>query len=529
MDPAADNTDVYAFVSTKTTKNDTLNIVANWIPFEEPSGGPNFFKWSDDVQYQIYITQGLGPIKDNIVYTFKFTTQPVPNSDKSLDANFFAFKCPTADTNPVACIGGGKEFFAQLTGDLTKNPVVDGGAIVQTYTVTKTVNGVDSKLVNTAFDAVPQLKGAFVSVPANIGPRTQAILNKVAPTLVGSGVYNDAFAAGFIATTPASDGTRVFAGPRDDGFYVDLGGIFDLANLRPRAAATDCATRPNGTPAGQCKSAQDGVAGYNVHSIALEIPTKQLTAGDVTTGTPGANTTIGVWASSRRRKVSIIRANGQTSSYGPWVQVSRLGLPLINEAVIGYQDKDKFNRTRPADDVGNFGAYFLNPVVVPDYEAACAATNAFGLTPACNYKATDALRHARTDIIDVISLAASGCATYPTTKCHTFTSGAGALADGSIGDVLRVDLALDPTKYGFPNGRALTYAAAPNKEQADVTDVELSLLLGGVAALSANGANGGPPAIQDGVEYNDKNFLPGFPWLALPWEGYSEGHGKTTP
>ena len=525
-DPSADNTDVYAFVTTKSATNDTLNIVANWIPFEEPSSGPNFFKWSDDVQYQVHITQGLGPIKDSIVYTFQFTTQQGPRADSGLSASGpNSVNGPCANpAAPVGCIGGGKEFFAQLTGDLhpASGPILNGGAIVQTYTVMKSVNGgAPTALVNTAFDAVPQLKGAFVSVPWNIGPRTQAILHALAPTLVGSGTYDEAFTEGFIATTPAADGTRVFAGPRDDGFYVDLGGVFDLANLRPKATAGDCKPANDGVAPGtpKCLKAQDGLAGYNVHSIALEIPTKQLTFdGNAPAAGASSKNTIGIWATSNRRKVSIVRAGGQTSSYGPWVQVSRLGIPLVNEAVIGYQDKDKFNRTKPHDDVANFGAYILNPVIVPDYEAACAATGA------CTYVANDALRHGRKDIVDVISLAATGCSTYPTTPCHAFDSGAGALADGSVGDVLRVDLGLNPATYGFPNGRALNNASAPNQEQADVTDVELTLLLKGAVDLVTNGAT-----IKDNVDYNDKNFLPAFPWLALPWEGFSEGHGRVTP
>ena len=511
-DPAADNTDVYAFVTTGSTgTNDTLNIVANWIPFEEPSGGPNFFKWSDDVQYQIHVTQGTGPISESVVYTFRFTTQPIPRVDSGLKAaGPNTVNGPCASPGTASCVGGGKEFFAQITGDAKTT----GGAIVQTYTVTKSVAGKPDVVL-------AQSSGKpFISVPYNIGPQTQATLNALAPGLIDKATYDEPYTEEFIAT--ASDGTKVFAGPRDDGFYVDLGGIFDLANLRPKAVAGDCATRPDGTAAGQCKKAQDGLAGYNVHSIAIQIPTKQLTFdGNLPAAGPSDKNTVGIWATSNRRKVSIIRANGSTASYGPWVQVSRLGIPLVNEAVIGYQDKDKYNHTRPNADVGNFGAYILNPVVVPDAEAV-------GIYKALGVTVTDKLRHGRTDIVDIISLAATGCTTYtgtdPTKNCHHV-----ALADGSTGDVLRVDLGLDPKVYGFPNGRSLINAAAPNMEQADVTDVELSLLLGGIPALTANGDTGHPPFIQDHVDYNDKPFPQHFPWLALPWEGFSEGHGKITP
>jgi hypothetical protein len=471
-DPAADNTDVYAFVTTKTARNDTLNIVTSWIPFEEPSSGPNFFKFSDDVQYQIHIARGPTSLADVVTYTFRFTTQSVPRTDP-------AATCAKPGT--AACVGGGKEFFSQITGDASTT----GGSIIQTYTVTKAVAGGATTVISPAKTIV---------APWRIGPRTQATLNALAPGLVTSATYDDAYAATFIQTN--TDGSRVFAGPRDDGFYVDLGGVFDLANLRAKGTA------------------QDGLAGYNVHSIALEIPSSQLTSNGGAPGTaPSDANTLAIWASSSRRKVSILRANGQSAGYGPWVQVSRLGLPLINEAVIGLQDKDKYNRTHPKDDVANFGAYFLNPVIVPDAEAV-------GIYAALGIPVDDSYRHNRTDILDVINLATVGCTTYPTAKCHNIGAGA-------TGDVLRIDLNL---ASGFPNGRSIPGGAQPNMEQADVTDVELSLLLGKPAALSANDpATGHPPLVQDHVDYNDKNFLGQFPWLALPWEGFSQGHGKATP
>jgi Domain of unknown function (DUF4331) len=475
-DPAADNTDVYAFMSTGSATNDTLNIVANWIPFEEPSSGPNFFKFSDDVQYQIHIARGPTSLADVVTYTLKFTTQ----ADKPVDITTLSTPCASPGT--LACIGGGKEFFAQLTGNIPTT----GGAIIQTYTLTKTTSSGSTVIVTSGIVA-----------PWNIGPRTQATLHSVAPGLVSSANYNDpAFLAGFNFT--ASDGTKVFAGPRDDGFYVDLGGVFDLANLRPKGTA------------------QDGLAGYNVHSIALAIPvgvvSKDGTVPTVTNGgTPDDQNTIGVWASASRRKVSILRADGHVSSYGPFIQVSRLGLPLINEAVIGHQDKDRYNRTQPKDDVANFGAYFLNPVIVPDAEVV----GIYGSLPASIDPSK--LRHNRTDILQVIGLAASGCTTFPTTPCHNLTA---------IGDVLRVDLGLDPAAAGngFPNGRSLNTTG--NAELADVTDVELTLLIAGVPGLSMNGGNGGPPLIQDGVDHNDVNFPGAFPWLAVPHEGFSGGHGK---
>ena len=237
------------------------------------------------------------------------------------------------------------------------------------------------------------------------------------------------------------------------------------------------------------------MSGYNCRTSALEIPTKLLGLY-LNDGRPGANdnNTLGVWASASRRSVNIIRKNGNDDSYGSWVQVSRLGLPLVNEALIGIQDKDKFNRSKPAKDVESFGAYFLNPVIVRDAEAV-GIYAALGVPQST----IDVLKKDRIDIIDTINLKASG---------HNIPLSA-------TGDVLRVDLGLDSS---FPNGRPIAGGAKPNQEQADVTDVLLSVILAK-----------GTLTVADGVNHNDKDYLREFPFLALPWEGYSQGHGKPAP
>ena len=203
--------------------------------------------------------------------------------------------------------------------------------------------------------------------------------------IFSSATYDDAFAGTFIKDNGAEG--RVWAGPRDDGFYVDLARIFDLANFAGNAT----------TP---LTNATDGVSGYNCHAIALEIPTSLLTSnGQAPTAGASDAKTLGVWASASRRKVHVLRHDGDDDDFGPWVQVSRLGLPLINEAVIGLQDKDKYNRTKPATDVKNFGAYFLNPVIVRDAEAV-GIYKALGADPT-------PLKSNRLDIIDTINLTKS--------------------------------------------------------------------------------------------------------------------------
>jgi hypothetical protein len=426
-DPAADNTDVWAWVSPGA--HDDLYIIANYIPLEEPSSGPNFVHFSDDVLYEVHVTQGSKSLDDAFTYRIQFSTTPIKHVD------------PADLTQPV---GGGKEFFAQLSGQ------------AQTYTVTRAKNG--------DWDHATVLASNVKVAPWNIGPRTNSVAYKTS-------AYNDAFASQFIH--PTSDGGRVFVGPRDDAFYADLGGIFDLANLRPAGTA------------------QDGLAGYNVQSISLEIPTANLTGGS---DAPSDNQLLGVWASASRRKVRVLSHDAaDDQQLGPWVQVSRLGLPLINEALIGLQDKDRYNRSSPRDDVAKFGAYFLNPVLVRDAEAV-GIYSALGVPQST----VDSLKSNRTDIIDAINLKALGF----------------SIPLSSTGDVLRVATNLD-TK--FPNGRSIPGAGA-NQEQVDVTDAVLTLVL-----------SGGALAIADGVNHNDRDFLSNFPWQALPWEGFSQGHGKVAP
>jgi hypothetical protein len=444
-----------------TETGDSLDVVLSYIPLEEPAGGPNFHKFSDDVLYELHITRGNKSLKPVITYQFLFHSTPPPR---------FAPDDPNGGLVTVnkVKVGGGKEFFAQISG------------AAQTYTVTR-IDHQPGQRGEEEHDARTLQRGRVIArdvpvAPINYGPRSQAVLKALG--LASSATYDDAFAATFIKDL--GDEGRVWAGPRDDGFYVDLGGIFDLANLRP---------------AGQ---AQDGVAGYNVHTIAMEIPIRRLTADGKVPKGPSDENTIGVWASASRRKVTILARDGSAKHLGPWVQVSRQGLPLINEAVIGLQDKDKYNRTTPETDVPNFAAYFLNPVIVKDAQAV-------GIYDALGADYT-LFSSNRLDIIDAINLR-----NYPTPGAHNIPLSA-------TGDVLRVDLGIPSA---FPNGRPIPNDRGPahqNEEQADVTDVLLSLLL-----------TKGTVPVSDGVNHNDKPFLKDLPYLALPWEGFSQGHGKPAP
>lgn len=438
-DPTVDNADTYAWV-----QGQNLVVVATYNGLELPEGGPNWAAWSEDALYEIHITRGNVDLKDKLTYQFKFTTGKPVRKDPGASP---PLQVPNA---------GGIEFFGQLAGS---------GAFAQTYTVTQLTDGQS-----------PQVIASNVKVPPpNVGPKTNTVAYST-----GAMTYEQFFVDSNATVGTLMGGGRVFAGPRDDPFWVDLGAIFDLAQLRPVANPT--------------QAARDSIAYMNAHAIVLEIPLKVANGGTdiVSPGTPNDAQTVGVWASASRRKTTIRRIKGGDNHFGPWVQVSRLGLPLINEAVIGLQDKDYWNHTTPAEDIALFAPYFLNPIVVRDAEAI-GFYGAGAPLAACTTNGGKDLESGRMDIVGVINLAPSH--NIPIT---------------ATGDVLRVDLGLTS---GFPNGRLLTDG---------VVDLELGLLLCGASKITALVGAGGPQSNEPEAPLPKGGAgSPKFPYLQPPWEGRS--------
>jgi len=291
-DPLADNTDLYAFRSPDNPN--TITIIANYIPGELPFGGPNYYSFGENIRYEIHVDNDASKPGDEIVYRLTFSKV---NEDPT---TFFNIRL-------------GKQ------------------NLKTTYTLERSMDGGASFAVILANGIVP---------PPNIGPRS---INSG----VGLGTTYDALFNGAIATT--TTGEKVFAGPVDDPFFVDLGGIFDLGDAPRQGAAS-----------------RDGLAKYNVHTIAIQIPIATL----LKTGAPATPTNIldsdyviGVWASASRPAIKTISTSNNVAYNGDWIQVSRLGMPLTNEAVIAVGDKDLWNRLTPYDEIGEttLDKYFFNP------------------------------------------------------------------------------------------------------------------------------------------------------------------------
>ena len=436
QDPTADDTDVYAFTADDAPGQ--LTVVANWIPFEDPAGGPNFYNFDPKAHYYVNIDNTGDGVAD-IRYEFAFRTTIV-------NKNSFAAATPTVDS--------------------LNDPNLN---VRQHYNITREVYR-KGKLRSEKVIA-----RNLPVVPSNIGPKTMP--------------HYDQLATQGIQALPG--GGRVFAGQRDDPFYVDLGQTFDSINFRP------------GVGTGNQGGGKDDLAGYNTNSIVLQVPERQVTKdGKQVSGPSASNAVVGVWSSTERRRFQVTNDISGKHSRGGWVQVSRLGNPLVNEVVIPLGQKDRFNRTKPANDAANYGKYVVKP------ELAHLMNALFNL----GVKETG-----RTDIVTALLTGVPGL---------TQISKKPAAAD-----TLKINLGVPPTSAdkvsrfgvlagdnaGFPNGRRLGD---------DVVDIELRVV-GGFLLPPDQGGKKLP--LGDGVDQNDKPFLNTFPYVAPPTAGYDSEIKRNEP
>jgi hypothetical protein len=432
LDPTADDTDVYAYTAPDATG--ALTVASNWIPFEDPAGGPNFYRFDDRADYYINV-DNTGDGNYDVRYQFKFKTK-VRNPDSFL----YALPGVSAISDPKL-------------------------NIVQTYKVTReTYRGgrqTGSKVIARGIPVAPN----------NVGPKT--IPNY------------DAVAREAIRSLPG--GTKVFAGQVDDPFFVDLGAAFDALNIR------------NGT--GNAGGGKDDLAGYNVHSIVLQIPEAQVTRDHKAVRSASArNAVVGVWSSTERPRVQVglrhaLRHRKHAVRNGD-VQVSRLGNPLINELVIPLGKKDLFNATQPSGDLKRFGKYALSPELARILNA---------LFPGLNVPENN-----RTDIVQALLTGIPGLTQIA--------------PNARPADTLKVNLGTTPSAKpsrfgviggdtaGFPNGRRLGD---------DVVDVSLRVVGGFL--------KGNKLPLGDGVDVNDVPFRAAFPYLAAPHSGFDSQLKRMEP
>ena len=446
-DPVADSTDVYAFVSPDRPR--TVTLVANYIPLQEPAGGPNFYEFGDDVLYEIHV-DNTGDGRADITYQFRFRTV-------LRDPGTFLY-----NTGPIRSLNSPNWNSRQF------------------YSVTRLEHG--SRRVLGVGLACP---------PCNIGPLSTPTYARLARAAVHS----------------LPGGLSVFAGQRAEGFYVDLGSIFDLANLRPFQ------TLHNQYGMSVFTRNEPGVnatAALNVHSIALQVPVSQLTRRPPR-GPSDPAAVIGVWTTASRQRVRLWDADrGENVSSGPFRQVSRLGNPLVNEVLIPLGRKDLWNTLPPSDDK-LFASYVTHP------ELAALLPGLYpGVFP--NLAALVKSGAARGDLEAILLTG------LPPGVVPGFQNFTGPV----LADMLRLNTAIPPSRKpsqlgiiggdlaGFPNGRRVFD---------DVVTVELRAIAGLTYPLVNKSYTPDKAAglVTDGLTAASvpSGYLRQFPYLGVPYDGYS--------
>jgi hypothetical protein len=436
-DPVADSTDVYAFVSPD--KPGTVTLIANYIPLQGPAGGPNFYEFGDDVLYEIHIDNN-GDGRADISYQFRFSTTV-------RDPDTFLY-----NVGPIESLNS------------------PNWNRVQTYSVS--VNG-------------SSLGSGLACPPCNIGPLSTPDY----ASLAGAAVHS------------LGGGVSVFAGQRAEAFYVDLGAIFDLGNLRPfeNLHAQYGLNAFSGPAAGV-----NATNHLNVHSIAIQVPISAVTIK----GHP----TIGVWTTASRQRVRLWDADqGENVNSGPFRQVSRLGNPLINEVVIALGDKDRWNSLPPSDD-----KQFAHYVTQPGLAALLPALYP-GVFP--NLAAQVASGKPRADLEAILLTG------IPAGLIAGFTNLTGSV----LADMLRLNTSIAPTPPkkqsiyglvggdagGFPNGRRVTD---------DVVAIELRAIAGAVYKLvdKTFTPDAAADKLTDGLTPASVSapLLGQFPYLGVPYSGF---------
>ncbi|MEO6270399.1 MAG: DUF4331 domain-containing protein [Lautropia sp.] len=459
MNPTVDATDLYMFRSYETGRQDFVTLIANYMPLQDAYSGPNFHQFNPDALYEIHIDNN-GDAKPDITFQFRFENT---SKGQALNIGGKQVKIPLMYSN-------------QLEG---RNPAALN--VRETYTA-EIIRG-DSRTGTRA--SLTSAAGAiqFDKPIDNVGDKTFKTPTGY-QTYAGQHIY--------AVNIPGCGTGRMFVGQRKEPFHVALGKIFDLFNLNPLGAET-----------GNTNDLED----KNISSLALEVPIACLTAGN--------EPVIGGFTTASLRQGTLIDPSPKTGlgnatvAGGAWTQVSRLGMPLVNEVVIGIDDKDKFNASKPADDGANFADYVTNPVLPALVETLFPSAKAPTNFP-------------RTDLVTAFLTGIEGV-----NKPKTVTAS----------EMMRLNTAIAPTVAasqnplgvaggdlaGFPNGR---------RPADDVVDVSLRVAMGALCVLTGDAdalkvgckpsdAPAGGLALTDGVRKTAGSFDTVFPYLTTPLPGAS--------
>ena len=458
--PKVDGTDLYMFRSYEAGRDGFVTILANYQPFQDPQGGPNFFMFDPNALYEIHI-DNTGDGVEDITFQFQFK-----NTSKA-----------------TALTVGGKP---------VKIPLINSGVIAgvnpaalnvrETYTV-NVVRGTRRGGARTSATNATGGAATFDKPVDNIGDKSFGSTTGYA-TYANQHIYS-------LAIPGCSTNGRVFVGQRKEPFYIAVGKIFDLFNLNPLGP--------------EVGGNNNDLEGKNVSTLALELPISCITTA--------TDPVIGAFTTASVRQARIVNGAPATGlgnasrEGGAWTQVSRLGMPLVNEVVIGLEDKDKFNASRPKDDAAKFADYVTNPVLPALIETLFPAAKAPTNFP-------------RTDLLTVFLKGIAGVnqpknvAAAEMLRLNTSTPVTAAGAQNPLG-VLGGDLA------GFPNGR---------RPADDVVDLSVRVAMGALCVATGaadalqvgckpSDAPAGALLFTDGVRKTAANYGSTFPYLTTPLPG----------
>lgn len=485
-DPAADNTDTYAFVSTETGRSDYVTLLANWVPLQEPANGPNFYRLSDFVTYEIKVDVD-GDAREDLTYRLNFTT-------KYVDQGTYLYNTSTILPPP--------------------NPADPTSQYVnlnqrQSYTLRELGKGApgNEKVLLENVRTAPYRPG-----PKSINPSSAPTAREGSAARGDDSAAYQNLAQMAVHTAPNAGGLRAFVGPRDEGFFVGLGTAFDLINPAVPGA--------------------DGTSGFNVTTVAIEVPKARLVAAGDTDGI------IGVWSTASRRRFPVCNSSGQQNSpctaeegsnapfgqsaNGNGTQVSRLANPLFNEFLNPIKAKNLYNATEPKDDPKNILPFILNPETEQGPNTLVQQLREFT-------KCTDTLN--RNDQV------ASWMLGYPAGVVRGFPGNRETQTkDPVAADLIRLNYNVPPKPFGAQDPMGVLngdFAGMPNGRRVGDDSVDILLRLWGGELQTEFGSSTNcalvASRLTDNVTANDVPFLPVFPYLGLPHDGFSHTHLHNQP